>query len=683
MEQEQWNTQGTWKENLEELKDMISRLCPQWTDYNLHDPGITLAELAAWLGQIQQYQIRQIGREHQKAYLKLFGIRPVKQRPGHTYVTVGAAKPLLVPSGTRFYADHIPFETREEQMASEGIFKGFVMREYAPGRSGQMASRVLEGDWLKEGKGISLQPFGPDCRARSSLTVQLEKPLKPGVNHRLYMEFAGHNGRKPAPVDENAYDGHGYYPLGEIKMEYLSLDGWRLLKGPGGMSGPGKREKGAVGMSGPGKRQEGDCGTSGAGKDHTESDIPGPRDDTHAFIQDGSILFTLDRPMGEGRYCLRFTLVRSDYIIAPCITRISLAMVMVWQQETVDKKELPDFTGTGFPNQSFCLEGGPLDESGFCLEAQSIRADWGRWGKGSVPSAEGCIMEPWTQVEDFHESGPGDRHYRLENETILFGNGIHGMMPEGTIRVRQMVRTLGSGGNIKSGTINRMGYMKEQPEQARISHEMDVTGGTAQESPEQTLSRYRLEQEENWNMPRKRAVTFRDYEQLVLSAPGLMIESCRAYSQRPEQKEITLAVKPCSTHRKAVMSPGYEKNLYRLLEEKRMIGTRLRLVSPDYYDVTIACTVCARVQYRMADQMVAEAVKEWVGARGLGQGIPYGELLGMIDSLPCVQKVESLWLDSASRGKRTPRGDLLVPARGLLNLKRVTCNLMTPMRERL
>lgn len=665
MEQEQRDSPETWRESLEELKEMIPGDCPRWTDYNLHDPGITLAELAAWLGQIKQYQLRQIGSEHKKAFLKLLGIRPHRPRPGHAFVTVGTASSFLIPAGTRFYADHIPFETREDQMVSEGIFKGFVMEDAAAKGSVQdrIVSRVLEGDWLREGKGISIQPFGPDSKVGSSLEVRLEKPLGPGVNHGLYIEFAGHGGRKPLPVEEAAYDGHGFYPLGEIKMEYLSGEGWRLLGKPiGGGSG-----------------------------------LFGPADRTHGFIQDGSIRFSLDQPMREGRYCLRFTLMRSDYVTSPCITRISLAMVGVWQQETVEEGKLPVFTGTGFPDQSFSLEGGCSDggflkkgileggateeaypaQCGFSLEVQSVRPDWGQG------TDEGCAMEPWMRVEDFHGSGPEDRHYCLDNGNLIFGNGIYGMAPEGLIRVRKMVLTLGSDGNIKSGTINRMDPVPGQPEQVALSHEMDVTGGTAGESPEEALSRCRLDQEESWKKPGKRAVTFRDYEQLVLSAPGLMIQSCRAYSQRPEQKEITLAARPWSDHGKAVMSPGYEKNLYRFLEEKRMVGTRLRLVSPDYLDITIVCMVCARVQYRMADRMVEEAVREWVEARELGQGILYGELLGLIDSLPCVQKAESLWLDSGSRGKRTPRGDILLPAHGLLNLKKVSCNLMTPMRERL
>lgn len=617
-DQEQWKTQRTWKESLEQLKEMIPDLYPQWTDYNLHDPGMTLLELAAWLGQIQMYELRQIGRQHRRGFLKLLGIRPVKQKPGQTYVTVGSLKPLFLPAGTRFYADHIPFETREAQVAVEGVFLRFIMR-------GRDSEGVLEGDWLKEGRGLSVQPFGNSPQAGNCLEVHLSQPLQPQVNHRLYMEFSHMDGRAPVPVDEAAYDGHGYYPLADIRMEYLAKDGWR--------------EAGTI------------------------------ADGTYGFVQNGSILFCLDRPMKQGGPCIRFLLERSDYVEAPCITRISLAMARVWQQDTVREEELPVFVGTGFPDQVFELGDGRLDEEEFTLSAQ-------------CPVPGGMEERDWQQRADFYGSGPEDCHYVLEDGMLWFGNGEKGMTPEGIIRVKRMVRTLGDQGNIKSGTIDRMDPVPGMTGDVKILHEMDVTGGTGRESEQEALERFRREQEENWEMPKSRAVTCRDYERLVMSAPGLMIESCRAYCLKPEDKEIILAVKPCSGQRKAVLSQGFERNIYRFLEEKRMIGTKLRVVSPDYYDVTIVCMICARVQYRMADRMVEDAVREWVGSRGLGQGISYGQLLGMIDSLPCVQQVNSLWLDSGSRGKRTPRGDLLLPPNGLLCLKKVTCSLMTPMRER-
>ena len=58
-----------------------------------------------------------------------------------------------------------------------------------------------------------------------------------------------------------------------------------------------------------------------------------------------------------------------------------------------------------------------------------------------------------------------------------------------------------------------------------------------------------------------------------------------------------------------------------------------------------------------------------------GEGIRYGELKGFIDTLPCVRRVVSLWLDTGSKGKRNRLGDVLLPQNGLFLLDRVACSL--------
>lgn len=653
MDMESWKKIKTWKEEVEELKEMIPQICPQWTDYNIHDPGITLIELFAWLQQTQMYHIRQIGREHRREYLQLLGVKPIKLAPACTFVTVKASKSLFLPSGTRFYAGAIPFESKEPQMVTEGAFLGFLTG------GGEQAS-ILEGDWLREGRDVCIFPFGRKPKAGAFMEIRLDRPLKEGVCHRLYMEFAGESGRERASVDEKAFDGHGFYPLAEIRIEYSGVNGWRPVS-------------------------------------------EGGRDGTFGFLQNGSIRFSLDVPMKEGDYRLRFTLVRCDYCIPPCITRISLAMIKIWQQERVREKELPVFQGTGFPNQFFELEEeGVIDkELRLDVEMPEEQRLGFKVSEALEEETESAVLRgerespyAWTQVEDFHCSGPEDRHYRLERNGILFGDGIHGMAPEGRVRITRLVRCLGDKGNIKSGTISKLELPEENGSDPEgdlehilknivITHEMDVTGGRDGETEEEALVRFKTEQQKVWTVPRHRAVTLSDYEQLVLRTPGLMIEACKAYNAGPQSREVILAVKPCSRQEKPVLTQGYERNLYRFLEEKRMIGTKLLVVSPDYFEVSVVCTVCAKVQYRMAARTVEEEIRRWVLGRGFGQGILYGELLGMIDALPCVQQVHSLWLDGGSRGKRSLRGDLVLPPNGLLYLKNVICNLMRPMRERL
>ena len=41
----------------EEMRSRIRRYAPEWTDRNLSDPGITLMQLFAWLGDITLYRL--------------------------------------------------------------------------------------------------------------------------------------------------------------------------------------------------------------------------------------------------------------------------------------------------------------------------------------------------------------------------------------------------------------------------------------------------------------------------------------------------------------------------------------------------------------------------------------------------------------------------------------------------
>lgn len=73
--------------------------------------------------------------------------------------------------------------------------------------------------------------------------------------------------------------------------------------------------------------------------------------------------------------------------------------------------------------------------------------------------------------------------------------------------------------------------------------------------------------------------------------------------------------------------------------------------------------------------MVEQEIAAWIRRKRFGEEIRYGELKGYINTLPCVRRVDSLWVDAGSRGKRNQQGDLLLPPNGLFILKRVTCSL--------
>ncbi len=597
---EQQESQERWEEAVERLRREIIRDYPAWTDHNVHDPGITIMELFVWMTQVQRYHAGQIGTAHWDKFRKLMGISRTLQKPGSTLVTVDAPEGAFLKAETRFYAGHICFETITGQMVEEDLFLAF--RTLADGKE-----QLLKGSWIARGEGISLYPFGKIPEAGNCFEIELARALKHGVPYRLTMECSKNCPVRRCRVDESQYNRQGFYPLAEIRMEYEALDGWRPVQL-----------------------------TS---------------DDTYGLLQDGCICFQLPLPMAESAWKIRLILVRNDYLTAPAIGRISMAMVQVWQQETFEN--YAEWRGSGLPDQQYELDDHRIIKEALVLEVE----------QELYPGQ----MEVWQQVEDFDRSQPEDNHYCLEQGVIRFGDGFHGKMPEGVIRIRKLVKSLGAMANIKAGTITGMSGALNFPS----VNEQAVTGGTSECSSQEAVERYAAEAE-----VLQRAVTREDYEKLLRTIPGLLIEDCKVYCEAPERRELRLAVKPYTEEGRGRLNEAYVKNIYRYLEGKRMLGTRLQVVSPDYYSLEIVCIVESKVQYRDAGTWIEREIKDWVKKKRFGEGIRYGDLKGKIGTLPCVRRVESLWIDAGSRGRRNEEGDLLMPPNGLFWLKRVVCNLV-------
>ena len=58
----------------EEMRSLIPRYAPEWTDHNLSDPGITMLQLFAWLGDIIIYRLNRLPERNYIEFLKLIGV---------------------------------------------------------------------------------------------------------------------------------------------------------------------------------------------------------------------------------------------------------------------------------------------------------------------------------------------------------------------------------------------------------------------------------------------------------------------------------------------------------------------------------------------------------------------------------------------------------------------------------
>lgn len=93
----------TFDDLVEECIMRIPRYCPEWTDHNLSDPGITLIELFAWLTDQMLLRFNQVPRKNYVAFLELLGIRLQPPAPAHTdltfYLSSDLPETYTIPAG--------------------------------------------------------------------------------------------------------------------------------------------------------------------------------------------------------------------------------------------------------------------------------------------------------------------------------------------------------------------------------------------------------------------------------------------------------------------------------------------------------------------------------------------------------------------------------------------------------
>src|SRR4051794_29307013 len=58
-----------------EAIERIPLYSPEWTDYNLSDPGITMIELFSWMMDMTLYRLNRVPDKHYIKFMELIGMR--------------------------------------------------------------------------------------------------------------------------------------------------------------------------------------------------------------------------------------------------------------------------------------------------------------------------------------------------------------------------------------------------------------------------------------------------------------------------------------------------------------------------------------------------------------------------------------------------------------------------------
>ncbi|MFT7578509.1 MAG: hypothetical protein ACI9MR_000167 [Myxococcota bacterium] len=89
---------------VEEAIRLIPQYCPDWTNFNKSDPGITLLELFAWMTEMVIYRLNKVPDNNYLAFLNMMGIRLRPPQPARTIVQFEISNKtdmVTIPSGTR------------------------------------------------------------------------------------------------------------------------------------------------------------------------------------------------------------------------------------------------------------------------------------------------------------------------------------------------------------------------------------------------------------------------------------------------------------------------------------------------------------------------------------------------------------------------------------------------------
>ena len=60
---------------VDDAKRLVQQRCPEWTDHNVSDPGVTLIELFAWMTDQLLYRLNRVPDRNYVKFLELIGVR--------------------------------------------------------------------------------------------------------------------------------------------------------------------------------------------------------------------------------------------------------------------------------------------------------------------------------------------------------------------------------------------------------------------------------------------------------------------------------------------------------------------------------------------------------------------------------------------------------------------------------
>ncbi len=616
---------------VDEARRRIIRYCPEWTEYNLSDPGVTLIELFAWMTEMITYRLNRVPEKNYIKFMEMLGVQLQPASSARVLLTFHLSTPLPIsPEDETIVAIPQGFEvaTRSTEEEEEVIFTTDSRRNIIPPSLDQL--RRVEDFQKNYLPRLGIELFYAFNRQR------------PQVGDTFYLGFA----------EDQDISGHIlqlHFQCEETQATGIKRDDpplvWEVSLGTGNW-------------------QEVPPSTA-AGERDTTGGLNNP---------DGRITFNLPMDMrpdsvhGRYGYWLRCRLEprrreQGMYTQSPRVRNVMAYSLgaSTWATHAVIVHNEQLGRSSGEPGQVFSLQHAPVLSP---VEDEVVEVEEIRNGE--------LVFTPWAHVNDFADSDMFDRHYSLDMASgqVRFGPVVrqrdgnthqYGRVPEAGRNIRFSKYRYGGGvvGNVPAGKVQVMRSAVSYVD--RVINMTRAEGGRDAESLDEAKLRARREVR-----AQERAVTASDYENL---AKGASRAVARAVCNTPGDNgnghlppgTLELVVVPAAYDAlragdltKLALDPTLIQQVQVHLDQYRLLTTSLQVREPQYIGVKVYAEIVAG-DYSQPDVVRAramDALRNFVSPLALDdsrgpewEGWPFGkdlyvtEIYSLLEKVPGVQYV--------------------------------------------
>jgi predicted phage baseplate assembly protein len=535
---------------VDDAKRLVQQRCPEWTDHNVSDPGVTLIETFAWMTDQVLYRLNRVPERNYIKFLELIGVRLFPPTAARAMITFWLAGPQ---PGTIHIRPGTQVATLRTESDEAIVFTTIGDLPIVPCSLSRLAS-ALAGE-----KEVSDHTDALDAKTSFFCFDKVPKPddvLLVGLSEavpscavtlrfRCDIEGVGVDPENP-PLVWEAWDGLAWTPC-EVDRD-----------GTGGLN-----RDGDVVLHVP--------------KSHTVSVIEQQR---AGWLRARVLKPEPDQPTYS-----------ASPIIKGLIAFTTGGTAEAVNAELVENELLG--ASEGVPGQRFVLKHRPVVPGGAAaiLEVSGIDG----W-------------QEWTQAQHFVDSTAEDRHFVLDavSGEVQLGPGVrepdgafrtYGAVPPKGSRLRLRSYLIGGGrkGNVARNTITVL--KSSIPYVSKVQNRRAAEGGVDGEDIENAKVRGPIVLR-----TRDRAVTMEDYEHLAReAAPEVARVRCVTAGEGVDAGGVRILVVPAAGSndgrlRFEQLVPAEEtlQRIARRLDESRVIGTRVLVEPPVYRGVTVVAKLRPR-----------------------------------------------------------------------------------------